>query len=123
MCYSSYCNTAYAMAQAPLGAPASSHPRRFSMPDSSFHITHDPDASRFELAVDGHTAHLDYMQTAINLVISHTEVPVQVEGQGVGSALVEAVLAHAKAADLPVIPMCPFARAYIANRRRKAPRA
>lgn len=93
------------------------------MSNSSSHVTHDPDASRFELAVNGHTAYLDYIQTAVNLVISHTEVPKGAEGQGAGSALVEAVLAYAKDANLPVIPICPFARAYIENRRRKAPRA
>jgi hypothetical protein len=92
------------------------------MSDASFHITHDPKASRFELVVDERTAYLDYIQTAVNLVISHTEVPRGMEGQGAGSALVEAVLSYAQDAGLPVIPICPFARAYIENRRRKASR-
>lgn len=94
-----------------------------SMSNPSLHVTHAPDASRFELLVDGHTAYLDYIQTAVNLVISHTEVPTEVEGRGAGSSLVEAVLAYADTEGVPVIPICPFARAYIRNRRWKAPRA
>jgi len=91
------------------------------MSNPPLHVTHAADASRFELLVDGHTAYLEYLQTAVNLVISHTEVPTKVEGRGAGSALVEAVLAYADTAGLPVIPICPFARAYIRNRRWKGP--
>lgn len=93
------------------------------MSDPPLHVTHASDASRFELLVDGHTAYLEYLQVAINLVIFCTEVPTEVEERGAGSALIEAVLAYADTAGLPVIPVCPFARAYTRNRRWKAPQA
>lgn len=86
-------------------------------------VAHIPDADRFELSVNGHTAYLEYIQTRVNFVISHTEVPKEAEGNGAGSTLVEAALAYAQEADLPVIPICSFARAYIENRKRKASEA
>ena len=50
----------HAAVQAPLSArPVPPIFADSLMSDASFHVTHDPDASRFELVVDGYTAHLD----------------------------------------------------------------
>lgn len=73
---------------------------------------------RFEFAVNGEMAFLLYKRTPEALVLIHTEVPPAGRGHRVGETLVEAALESARAAGLRVIPVCPFAKAFI--RRRSA---
>ena len=69
--------------------------------------------TRFELDADGHVAFSNYRRTDGILSILHTEVPRELEGRGIGSALIRGVLDSARAQGLKVNPVCPFARAYI----------
>lgn len=78
-------------------------------------VTHNPDAGRFEVELDGHTAELTYQLVGDRIVFTHTGVPRVFEGKGVGSALVVAGLAYAKAEGLNVRPLCPFVAKYIAR--------
>ena len=68
---------------------------------------------RFELDADGHIAFSEYKRADGVLTIRHTEVPKQLEGRGIGSALIRGVLDAARADGLKVKPLCPFAKAYI----------
>lgn len=47
------------------------------------------------------------------LLIKHTEVPQAEEGKGYGSALVGSLLEYARAQGKKVIPVCPYAAAFI----------
>lgn len=47
------------------------------------------------------------------IVFTHTEVPAEMEGRGVGSTLVRFALDDARARDLAVEPQCPFVRSWI----------
>ena len=71
--------------------------------------------SRFEAEVDGHSAVADYRLDDEVITFLHTLVPPELEGRGVGSALVRAALASARSRGLRVIPRCPFFAAYIAH--------
>lgn len=68
---------------------------------------------RYELAVDGQLAIAAYDRREGALVFTHTKVPETLEGQGVGSRLVKAALADARAQNLKVVPLCEFVAAYI----------
>ncbi|TGD77543.1 GNAT family N-acetyltransferase [Hymenobacter wooponensis] len=68
---------------------------------------------QFELAVNGATALLQYQLHHQYLSLIHTEVPAALQGQGVGSALVEKVLLWAQERHLTIIPLCPFVAHYI----------
>lgn len=68
---------------------------------------------RFELDADGHVAFSNYSRTGNVLTVRHTEVPRELEGHGVGSVLIRGVLDIARAQGLKVVPVCPFAKAYI----------
>jgi predicted GNAT family acetyltransferase len=70
-------------------------------------------ARRYELEVDGQRAELVYRERGGRLVLVHTEVPESLEGRGIGGMLVRAALDDAKARDLTIVPMCPFARAWL----------
>lgn len=50
-------------------------------------------------------------------IIDHTEVDESYKGQGVGVKLVEAAVDHARANDLKVLPLCPFAKSVFDRRR------
>lgn len=68
---------------------------------------------RFELDAGGHVAYSNYGRAGSVLTILHTEVPKELEGHGIGSALVRGVLDIARSQGLKVVPVCPFAKAYI----------
>lgn len=76
-------------------------------------VTHNPEKHRFEAIVDGHLAIAEYNLIRGGIVFTHTEVPKELEGRGVGSALVRAGLAHARENALKVTPICPFFAAYM----------
>ena len=77
-------------------------------------VRNDEDRHRFEIALaDGSFAIAEYNLPAGKIMFTHTEVPPEHEGQGIGSALIRAGLAHARERGLKVIPICPFFAAYM----------
>jgi predicted GNAT family acetyltransferase len=68
--------------------------------------------SRFELAVDGDTAFLEYRLDGKKLVLTHAEVPEAFEGLGYGSKLVKLTLQYARDEGLSIEPDCSFVRTY-----------
>ncbi len=44
-------------------------------------------------------------------IIDHTEVNPEFSGRGVGQKMVEAALNYARANNLKILPLCPFAKA------------
>lgn len=77
-------------------------------------IDHQKDQKRFVTDTEHGEAVLGYQMEAEGVVnLSHTRVPKESEGQGIGSALAQAALEWAKAEELEVVPGCPFVRAYI----------
>ncbi len=59
-------------------------------------------------------AELIYMKQEPDImIIEHTEVAEELKGQNVGYQLVHTAIEYARAHQLKVIPMCPFAKAII----------
>ncbi len=78
-------------------------------------ITDNQEASRFELRVDGHLAELRYRRRGDRLVLTHTGVPPELEGQGIAGGLVTAAVDRAARENLTVVPLCPFAHRWLAR--------
>jgi len=76
-------------------------------------VRQDPDASRFVYADDGVEAELMYRLRDGRLVLVHTGVPPELEGQGIGGRLVTAAIEYAAEQGLTVVPSCPFARSWL----------
>lgn len=76
-------------------------------------VTDNQAQSRFELDTDGHVAELVYHRNRNRLVIIHTDVPVELEGRGIGGRLVVAAVDRAAREGLTVVPLCPFARGWL----------
>jgi uncharacterized protein len=70
-------------------------------------------AHRFELAVDGQVAFLNYERTPDSLVFVHTEVPLALRGRHLGDVLVKAGLDAARREGLRIVAECPFVRSYL----------
>jgi uncharacterized protein len=76
-------------------------------------IRNNEGRSRFELLVDGAIAVAQYKLDGEVIHFTHTIVPREVEGRGIGSRLVKGALDEARRRGLKVDPVCPFVRTYI----------
>ena len=79
----------------------------------SNNVRDNSERHRFELDADGHIAFSNYKLSDGLLTILHTEVPKELEGRGIGSALVRGLLEIARAQGLKVHAVCPFVKAYL----------
>ena len=80
-------------------------------------VRHNAAEHRFEASTDHGLATLRYVQRGDVLDLTHTAVPQDAEGQGIGSALAHAALEYARENGLAVIPSCPFVHAYLQKHR------
>jgi predicted GNAT family acetyltransferase len=79
-----------------------------------FEVRDNPQRHRFEIDLgDGSFAFAEYTLPEGKIIFTHTEVPPEHEGQGLGTRLIEAALAAARERGLKVIPICPFFAAYM----------
>lgn len=69
--------------------------------------------SRFEAEVGDSLAFAAYRLDHGRLTLHHTVVPPQLEGRGIGSALIESALRSARERGLKVVPECSFVAAYM----------
>ena len=76
-------------------------------------VRDNPAASRFEMASGDAVAFVEYRRAGDRIVLTHTEVPAALSGQGVGSKLVRGALDAVRAEGLRVVPRCEFVAAYI----------
>ncbi len=81
-------------------------------------MSDNPQESRYELLIDGQRVGLiDYRLHGQRIALVHTEVTPTLRGQGLGDALVQAVLDDLRARGLEVNPVCPFVSDYIRAHR------
>jgi uncharacterized protein len=83
-------------------------------------ITDNQARSRLELDTDGHVAELMYHRNGRRLAIIHTDVPVELEGRGIGGRLVMAAIDRAAREGLTIVPLCPFARSWLERHAEEA---
>jgi len=76
-------------------------------------VTDNQAESRFELRIGDHIAELKYHRNGNRFVLIHTEVPTELEGQGIGGRLVAAAIDRAARQGLTIVPLCPFARNWV----------
>lgn len=69
---------------------------------------------RFEVETDGKLSVVEYKQLDDEtMALTHTEVHPDLEGKGVGSALVKGVLEYVERNNQHIVPLCAFVAAYI----------
>ena len=85
--------------------------------DGAEAVRHDAAEERFVIELDGQRALAAYHREGDTVHFTHTEVPVEHEGRGVGSRLARAALGWARDERLGVVPRCPFFAAYMRRHR------
>lgn len=69
---------------------------------------------RFELHTEGYIAFIDYILNNDNIMfLTHTEVPKELGGKGIGKELVRKSLEYLKENDHKLAPLCPFVAGYV----------
>ena len=81
--------------------------------NNNYTLTDNQDRKQFELIVEGHIARIEYMIMANKIFLTHTEVPAELEGKGIGSIIVKLALEEVEKRGLKLIPLCPFVGKYI----------
>lgn len=67
----------------------------------------------YEAEVEGKLALAAYKLRGNTITFTHTEVPEELEGQGIAGQIVRFALDDARARGLKVIPRCPYVAGYI----------
>jgi uncharacterized protein len=76
-------------------------------------ISDNPAMSRFEMPSGDAIAFVEYWRAGDRIVLTHTEVPEALSGQGVGSKLVARVLDKLRSENAEVVAECEFVSAFI----------
>jgi len=76
-------------------------------------IEHDARVGRFHTVVHGHLCVCDYRLREGTMVITHTEVAAEIEGQGIAGDLVRTALGYARDNGLKVRPLCSYVQSYM----------
>jgi predicted GNAT family acetyltransferase len=76
-------------------------------------VTNNRAMSRFEMPVDGGLAFASYFRRGDALIITHTETPRHLRGQGLGARLVKGTLDAIRADGLKVVAGCSFVADYL----------
>ncbi len=69
--------------------------------------------NQYELHIGESIAKIEYIKAQGKIFLTHTEVPKQMEGQGIGSSIVKKALEDIQRQDLVLVPLCPFIASYL----------
>lgn len=76
-------------------------------------VANNEQKNRFEAEHEGQTAFIEYKMQGDIFNLTHTEVPKEIEGKGVGTELVKGALDLIKGEGKSVKPICPFIAHFI----------
>jgi len=76
-------------------------------------VTHNAAHNRYELETDHGLAIAVYRRQGDGLIFTHTEVPPEDEGKGIGARLVRAALDDTRRRGFKIVPACSFVVAFV----------
>ncbi len=79
----------------------------------SYPLIDNQKENQYEFHIGEYIAKIVYIKTQNKILLTHTEVPKQLGGQGIGASLLEKVLEDIQKKDLTLEPVCSFVVAYI----------
>ncbi|MBK7869637.1 MAG: N-acetyltransferase [Saprospiraceae bacterium] len=77
-------------------------------------VRNNAERRRFEIEVEGHFAFAEYM--IVNnerIIFTHTEVHLELEGNGLASVLAKHAFDYARAYQFNIMPLCPYMASYM----------
>lgn len=82
--------------------------------EKDYQLINNKEKQQYEYHVSGLIPLIEYVFNGDNAIyLTHTEVPMQLEGQGIGTCLVKDVLEDIDKNNMKVVPLCPFVAGYI----------
>lgn len=76
-------------------------------------LINNTERGAFELPVQDQVAFISYRSTGNVVTLMHTEVPQELEGQGLASSMIEQTLQYLEENKRRIIPRCSFVIAYL----------
>lgn len=76
-------------------------------------LTDNTEKKQFEMVTDGSTSRIEYMIMGNKIFLTHTEVPTELEGKGIGSKIIQLALEEIEKRNLKLIPLCPLVAKYL----------
>ncbi len=76
-------------------------------------VSDNPARHRYELVENGLTAFASYSRRDGKVVIPHVEAPPELRGTGTAGRLMEGVVADVRAKGEKLVPLCPYAEAWM----------
>ena len=86
-----------------------------------YNIINNASQNRFELTLDGKTSVIEYKLIDSIISFTHTEVPPELQRNGIASAMAKYAMEYARLNNLKVLPLCPFIKAYIGRNQEYKP--
>lgn len=81
-----------------------------------FKLVDNKDSKQYQFSISGHLAKIEYIRAGDKIYLTHTEVPKELSGQGIGGQLVRSALEDIRKQGLSLIPLCPFVAGYIKDK-------
>jgi predicted GNAT family acetyltransferase len=79
------------------------------MTEPIIEVIDKPDASRYEVRLDGETVGFcSYRESDGEVLLPHAEVLPEIEGRGIGTALARGTLDDLRRRGRRIVPLCPF---------------
>jgi uncharacterized protein len=85
------------------------------MERQEYTVIDNKEEQQFEIHAEGKVARMIYYMEGAHIIFHHTYVPKELEGRGVGSALVRGAFNIARKKDRKVIVHCPFTLGFTAK--------
>ncbi len=76
-------------------------------------VINNTDRCRFEIHIANQISYLEYNIKFKKMILAHTEVPVELTGQGIAKALVKNALKYAEDNNYKVIAVCKFSERFL----------
>lgn len=84
------------------------------MEQENYELIDNSPEHQYEFRIGDEIAKIEYIKTKNDeIYLTHTEVPLTLEGRGIGSQLIEKTLQNIELQRLRFVPLCPFVAGYI----------
>ncbi len=81
--------------------------------ETNYTLIDNEEKKQYEFHIDHRIAKIEYIKTDDKIILTHTEVPKELEGMSIGKNLVRMALEDIEKKKLILVPLCPFVAGYI----------
>lgn len=81
--------------------------------ENTYHVTNNEKMLRFEVALEGDIAFLEYRWYKKSIAFIHTQVPAAFEDRGIAATLAHTALEYARERNISIMIYCPYIASYL----------